>query len=475
MALCLETNLKKAETAKGNNRLSGGAYLVMIEIYPNRSREDLRMGEKVRKRLENRELFAFSIATVLLLFTAALFLSSPEELMRGMITIVLTRDALVTDYFKLAGFGAAFFNAGVVMGLGIFLVCRQKIPFTGLTMAVLFINAGFALFGKNPVNVLPMLLGTWLYARFHHSGMNRYIYTALFGSCLAPMVTELVYLLPFSLALNLAIAIAVGIFAGFVLPPLSIHTASMHMGYNLFNMGFAGGLFAFVMVCVLQSFGLESNSVFIWSYGRPRWLLAALYLYFAAALLFGLFLNKWSLKPLFKLMQHPGRAVADFVLMDGVPTTLVNMGIIGCLCTTYILLIDGDLSGPVVGAILTAFGFAAFGVHARNYLPVLLGVFLSTLLNHMLPTTAGMQMGAVFAAGLSPITGQFGIPAGIIAGMLHGAVVVCTSSLYGGLNLYNNGFSTGLVAIVLVPTLESFIKGFTLKKSRNKAAQTPRK
>lgn len=422
------------------------------------------MGENIRKRLAGRELFVFSTATVLLLFITALFLAPPGELLQGMAIIILTRDALVTDYFELAGFGAAFFNAGLVMGLGVFLVRRQKIPFTGLTMAVLFINAGFALFGKNPVNVLPMLLGTWLYAKFHHSGMNRYIYTALFGSCLAPMVTELVYLLPFSFVPNLAIAVFVGVFAGFVLPPLSVHTASMHMGYNLFNMGFAGGLFAFVMVCVLQSFGLESSSVFIWSYGRPPWLLAGLYLYFTAALLYGLFLNKWKLRPLLKLMRRPGRAVTDFVLMDGVPTTLVNMGIIGYICTTYILLIDGDLSGPVVGAILTSFGFAAFGVHARNYPPVLLGVLLSTLFNHMLPTAAGIQMGAVCAVGLSPVAGQFGILAGIIAGMLHSAVTVCSSSLYGGLNLYNSGFSTGLVAIVLVPALESFIKGYKRKK-----------
>lgn len=422
------------------------------------------MTEKIRNALKGKEMFFFSAATALLLFTAAFLLTSPNELLHGMVTIVLTRDALVTDYFELAGFGAAFFNAGLVMTLAILLIRRQKIPFTGLTMAVLFINAGFALFGKNPVNVLPMLFGTWLYARFHNSGMNHYIYTALFGSCLAPMVTELVYLLPFSFTVNLGIAIIVGIFSGFVLPPLSVHTASMHMGYNLFNMGFAAGLFAFVMMCVLQSFGLESNSVFIWSYGRPRWLLIGLYLYFAAALLFGLFLDRNSLRSLLKLMRHPGRAVSDFVLMNGASTTLINMGIIGLLCTTYILLIGGDLSGPVVGAILTAFGFAAFGVHVRNYVPVLAGVLLSTFFTHMQPTTPGIQMGAVFAIGLAPVAGQFGIPAGIIAGMLHAAVTVCSSSLYGGLNLYNNGFSTGLTAIVLVPALESFIKGYQTKK-----------
>ena len=200
------------------------------------------MMENIRKKLEGREMLVFSITTVLFLFAAAFLLAAPKDLARGMVIIVLTRDALVTDYFELAGFGAAFLNAGLVMGLAILLIRLQKIPFTGLTMAVLFINAGFALFGKNPVNILPMLFGTWLYARFHRTGMNRYIYTALFGSCLAPMVTELVYLLPFSFPVNLGIAILTGIFSGFVLPPLSVHTASMHMGYNLFNMGFAGGL-----------------------------------------------------------------------------------------------------------------------------------------------------------------------------------------------------------------------------------------
>lgn len=451
---------------KTNITLSPAAYLVMIGVYSIHLREDLPMTEKIRNALEGKEMLAFSIATALLLFITAFLLAPPKELLRGMAIIVLTRDALVTDYFELAGFGAAFFNAGMVLSLAILLIRRQKIPFTGLTMAVLFINAGFALFGKNPVNVLPMLLGTWLYARFHNSGMNRYIYTALFGSCLAPIVTELVYLLPFSFGANLTVAVIVGVFAGFVLPPLSVHTASMHMGYNLFNMGFAGGLFAFVMMCVLQSFGLESNNVFIWSYGRPSWLLAGLYLYFAAAVLFGLSMDRNCISSLLKLMRHPGRAVADFVLMDGVPATLVNMGIIGLLCTTYIVLIGGDLSGPVVGAILTAFGFAAFGGHAGNYPPVLAGVLLSTFFTHMQPTTPGIQMGAIFAIGLAPVAGQFGILAGIIAGMLHAAVTVCSSSLYGGLNLYNNGFSTGLVAIVLVPTLESFIKGFRTKKEQ---------
>lgn len=424
------------------------------------------MGKKFGEMLKDREMFSFCVMTVILFVAAAFFLDTPKGLAHGMIRIILSRDALITDYFELSGFGASFLNAALVMGAEMLLLHTQKIPYTGFTMAVLYINAGFALFGKNPVNVLPIILGTWLYAKAHRSGMNRYIYTALFASSLAPMVTEMLYLLPFSFGINFLCSVGTGIFVGFILPPLSMHTASMHMGYNLFNVGFSAGLLAFVMVCIMQSFGLASNSVFIWKFGRPIWLATGLYLYFGIAFLYGFIINGGKLKSLRKLMEHPGRAVTDFILMDGAGTTLMNMGIMGCICTTYILLIGGDLSGPVVGAILTVFGFAAVGAHPRNYLPVLAGIFLSTFFNHMLPTTPGIQMGAIFAAGLSPIAGQFGILAGMLAGALHGAVVVCTSSLYGGLNLYNNGFSTGLVAIVLVPTLESFIKGYQTRHEK---------
>lgn len=382
--------------------------------------------------------------------------------------IVISRDALITDYFELAGYGAAFMNAALVLGLSIVLVVTQKIPFTGLTMAALFMNVGYALWGKNLVNIIPVFLGTLLYARMHKAGLSRYIYTALFGTCLSPLVTELVFLLPFGRPVNLVMAVLAGIFVGFVLPPLSMHTASMHMGYNLFNVGFSAGLFAFVIVCMLKGFGMESEAVMIWKDGENPVIMICLYAYFCFAILTGLLINRGALQGLRKILRHPGRAVADFVLMDGVGSTLINMGIVGIVCETYIILIGGDFSGPVVGAILAIFGFGAFGVHVRNYLPLLVGVYLSTFFTVFTPDTPGIQLAAIFAAGLAPIAGQFGVIAGIVAGFLHSAIVMCTSSMYGGLNLYNNGFSAGWVAIVMVPVMESFMKHFYERRGRNK-------
>ncbi|MBQ8231326.1 MAG: DUF1576 domain-containing protein [Lachnospiraceae bacterium] len=421
---------------------------------------------KMKNKIHGKELKLFSFFSVILLLTAGFTSGSPMEIAQGMKTIVFSRDALITDYFELAGYGAAFFNAAMILSICIGLVIVQKIPFTGLTMAALFINAGYGLWGKNPVNILPVLLGTWLYAKMHRAHMSRYIYTALFGTCLSPFVTEMVYLLPFHWAVNLVFAVLLGIFVGFVLPPLSMHTASMHMGYNLFNVGFSGGILAFVVVCVLKSFGLESESVFIWKEGRPMMIVVGMYLYFAAIIILGLVSCGGDLKEYRKILKHPGRAVADFVIMNGPGATLINMGSMGMIALTYVMLVGGDLSGPVIGAILTVVGFSAFGAHAGNYLPVLLGVFLSTFLTQYTASTPGILLAAMFAVGLSPIAGQFGVIPGIFAGFLHSAIVMCTSSMYGGLNLYNNGFSAGWVAIIMIPVLESFMKHFETRKHR---------
>jgi len=151
-------------------------------------------------------------------------------------------------------------------------------------------------------------------------------------------------------------------------------------------------------------------------------------------------------------------------LMDGPGASLMNMSLVSMIGLTYILLIGGDLCGPITGAIWMAFGFAAFGAHIRNYLPVLAGVFLFTFCSQYTPTTPGIQLAAIFAVGLSPIAGQFGILSGIFAGVLHSAIVLCTTVMYGGLSLYNNGFSAGWVAIFMVPTIESFMKHYETRK-----------
>lgn len=375
----------------------------------------------MKKENLTRNLTFFAAAV---LAAAAFLCDSPGEIGEGMMRIMTSHSLLITDFFVVGGMGAAFLNAAVILLTGVFLVMVEKIPFTGPTMAALFINAGYGLWGKTPLNILPILFGIWLYSHTHGVRLGRHIYTALFGTCLAPFVTELYFLLPFPLMVRAAIAVVLGIVIGFFLPPLSAHTTSMHMGYNLFNVGFSAGILAFVIVCVMKSLGVQTETVMIWKTGRPVGVAVGLYLFFLAVLITGFLYSDRRLDGLMKIFSRPGRAVSDFILMDGAGPAIMNMGLMGIVCTTYILLIGGDFSGPVVGAIMMVFGFSAFGAHVKNYLPVLAGIWLFTFVSRYEPTTPGIQLAAVFGIGLSPIAGQFGIPAGILAGILHSAVAM---------------------------------------------------
>ena len=368
----------------------------------------------------------------------------------------------------MAGYGATFFNAALVLTIGIIWVKIAKLPFTGITTAALAIDTCFGLWGKNPLSIFPIFLGVMLYAKLHKVSIGRYLYTALFGACLGPIITEVMYKLSFPFGINLIITSIIGILIGMALPPLSSHTISMHMGYNLYNVGFSGGIIAFAIVCLMRSMGLDVEPKFIWKDGCNIGITIGVYIYFLLTFLYGLWLKEGKVSALSKILKHPGRAIADFVIMDGPGATLMNMALLGIFAETYVLLIGGDLSGPVQGAVLMVFGYGAFGAHLKNYTPVLAGVLISCIFTQYTPTTPGILIASIFCVGLAPIVGQFGILAGIEAGILHAAIVMYSSQLYGGLNLYNNGFSCGWVAIIMVPLIESFMSRFEHRKSSKK-------
>ena len=119
----------------------------------------------------------------------------------------------------------------------------------------------------------------------------------------------------------------------------------------------------------------------------------------------------------------------------------------------YVLAVGSDLNGPVIGAILTIVGFAAFGKHPRNVVPIMLGVFLAGILKPWSPADPSIVLAALFGTTLAPIAGRFGWHWGIVAGVLHASAATSVGWLHAGLNLYNNGFAAGLVAAVLVPVI----------------------
>ena len=86
-----------------------------------------------------------------------------------------------------------------------------------------------------------------------------------------------------------------------------------------------------------------------------------------------------------RLLSTTGRAPSDYLRMFGAGPVLVNMGVNGLLGMGYIFWVNGDLNGPTLGGIFTIIGFSAFGKHALNILPVMLGIYLGAYGMHLTP------------------------------------------------------------------------------------------
>ena len=218
-------------------------------------------------------IFPGTIAFSVVLMLIGLSMGHPEQLLSGLWKIVTMQDLLITDYIHIAGPAAAFVNAGLVTIISILIIKLAKDPFNGFTIVEMGLMAGFSLFGKNVFNIWPIILGTWLYARYQKEPFSKYASVALLATALAPLVS---YMALGSVHASLPLGVFTGILVGFLLPSLSAYTYKIQNGMNLYNMGFACGLFAMMVVPILTAFGDKPDSALYWSTGHNRELVTVL-------------------------------------------------------------------------------------------------------------------------------------------------------------------------------------------------------
>lgn len=378
---------------------------------------------------------------------------TPAGILRGLHTIATHEDVLVTDYIALAGMGAAFVNAGLVTLISVAILWLVKDPLNGATIVTVGLMSGFALFGKNIVNIWPIMIGTALYALLKRESFAHHVNLALRTTALAPVVSFM------AVRFSPWLGIGMGLLIGFLIPPVAEHAHRVQNGMNLYSLGFSCGLMAMMLVPAFKAFGLSPESAHHWSTGNNLLLGAALAALCGTFLLAGLAQGpKRVLKKYWMLLHTSGRAPSDYIRTFSAGPVLVNMGVNGLIAAFYIVLSGGDLNGATIGGIFTVIGFSAYGKHAFNIVPVMTGVLLGSLTNHVDPNSSSLQLAGLFGTTLAPFAGVFGWPFGVLAGLIHSSVVLQAGLPLEGMNLYNNGFSGGLIAIVLYPIFTSLVK-----------------
>lgn len=353
------------------------------------------------------------------------------------------------------GVGPAFINAGFVGLLGALVVRVNKVPFSGPTVAALFTMIGFALFGKTLLNCVPLIIGVSISAALVGRHPREYILIALFGTALGPVISYVAFEMGLSPAYALPLSMLIGVFTGIILPPLAITILHLHQGYNLYNVGFTAGFIGLFAASLSNAGGKDISTLVQWGEGMSIWMILIIpslsILALAQAALLGF---SRSFKEFKAIQRLSGRLPSDFTDLEGTGGALLNAGILGLLYCGFVAIVGVPFNGPVIGGLMTIMGFALFGKNVRNVVPVAVGILLAAFVFGKSLTTPWVILAFLFGTALAPLAGEFGPVVGIIAGFLHLAMAERTSAWHGGMNLYNNGFASGLTATLIVSVME---------------------
>ncbi len=378
-----------------------------------------------------------------------------KDFISNYLKILSSPALLITDFFEVGGLGASFINAALIAYLNLYFVNKYKMKVNGLIIAAFMTVVGFSFFGKNIINIIPIYIGGYLYALNQQKTFRDVIVIVMFSTGLSPIISQLIFSGILPMPLNFIVGIGLGLLIGFIMTPLSAQMLKFHEGYNLYNIGFTAGIIGTVITSFLRAFNLEIMPVSI-IYNRydlhVKILLIALFLYL---LVVGLVINKSSITNYKNLFRYSGRTATDFTFLVGYGITFVNMGLLGLLFTSLVMVIGATVNGPVLAGIFTIVGFSAFGKHIKNCYPPVLGVIIMAFVLGLDLHSMGVVLAIMFSTTIAPIAGKFGPIWGVISGIVHLVVVFNIGMVHGGVNLYNNGFSGGVVAGVLVPIIDS--------------------
>ena len=410
----------------------------------------------LKKQMNRQYYYLFGLSVMLMIL--AFVIESPQSLVSGMMTILVSPSQLFTDYMEIASVGSTLLNVAIMLGISIYSYKKLEIPLNGTVIGSLGMLAGFSFFGKNLFNSIPFMIGVWIYTKVTKQNYRNYVIVGLFGSALGPLISFLAFSGVLPQGWSILLAYILGIFIGFILPQLSTQFLGFHQGFSLYNVGFTAGIIGMVVLGFMNAFGIEVETRTLTSTQSPLILYQLLIGFCVILIVTSFYLHfkkkeKYHFKLLLKLS---GRLPSDFVEMTNLATVTLNMSIIGFILLGYVLMNGGQLNGPIVGSIIGVMSFGAFGNQVKNTVPVLVGIMIGSYLTGVEPTSTSALIAAIFGTTLAPVSGYYGPFAGMIAGFVHITLVSHVVVMHGGLNLYNNGFAGGFVAALLVPIFEIF-------------------
>ena len=432
--------------------------------------------ETIRKMEAGRLLRAVLCAFTAAFLIAALLAPDLPQMFSGLGRICTLPAQLTKDYFKpeLGSISGTLLNYFLVGAVCCALMFLPGAKVTGGTVLGYILTLGFCSYGMNILNILPLMFGVAVYSLIRKQPFGKNLNFFMFTTAVGPLITEVLFRYPSAAEthgvtlLGVLLALVIGVVFGCAMPALCAHSPGFHKGYDLYNAGPAAGFLCFLVYAVLYKVaGVEAPAIGAdLGEGSAAFVNIFCIALFALCLILGFALN--GMKDYGRLFLDSGYK-SDFTVKYSVGANLMNMGIYGLFIVLYYNLIGAKFTGPTMGAIFCMLCCCCNGATPLNVFPIMVGYVVMGLLNRVGVTAFAINaqaivVGLCFASGLAPISGEYGLVAGIVAGMLHYCLVTSVPAIHGGFNLYNGGFTAGIVCFVYVPVLEHFFKSKSQKR-----------
>ena len=203
------------------------------------------------------------------------------------------------------------------------------------------------------------------------------------------------------------------------------------------------------------------------NYYPPYVILSVLYLFF---ILFAFCLDSPSeiFHGLKSIILSSDILITDYMEVGGIGAALVNAALTSLLSLLLLIIIGIKPNGSTIMSLWLMTGFSFLGKNIFNIWPIILGVYLFSryqkepFLNYILV--------AILGTSLSPVVSQIsfgsnqynlisiigGILLGIAVGFILPPIASHSIKAHNGYNLYNIGFSSGLIATLLMSIMRGF-------------------
>lgn len=401
-----------------------------------------------------------------------------ENMITGLAEILMTPSQLTRDFFAAGGMSGTFLNVALVGFVCAAMTCLPGAVVNGATIAAYFLTTGFSFWGINVLNMLPFILGVFLCSVVKKEPFSKYTNFAMFATALCPLASELLLRYPNEAEVHgitagsvvLTVIVCGGV--GFLTPAMIGHSPNVHKGYDLYSAALPGGLLGFFLAALLyKTAGYTVPEIAAHlgdSHPEIVWTFCAVF--FALCIAGGYWLNGKSFSGYGAILQDTGLK-SDFVGKYGAGLAIMNVGVYGLMITAYYIAVNalmgnvfGGFNGVTLGIVFCMVCFGAAGAHPGNIWPIMAGYMAASFIATQVvggPFAVNAQaimVGLCFASGLAPIAGVYGWWAGVIGGAAHYALVTSVPAIHGGFSLYNGGFTALVIAVILVPQLESFCK-----------------